>query len=281
MSIDTDVRPAQAGTVPRPYPVSEWAQWHADRESALREEHGWLSLTGFHWLPPEAGALEGVPGRWSADGTGAHAEFSAADGVLLEDSGAVVDGAVAGTVPEQGSLRWVRFGDRQVELILRGGRYAIRIRDPHAPALQAFSGVPTFPLDPQWVLPARVVPRAAREIVPVGTSRADLRQDARLDADVLVDLPDGTQVSLAATAGADGNLSIEFHDATNGVDTARWRILFTGAPGPDGAVDLDFNRALIMPFAFSDFGTCPAPVPGNVIPVAVTAGELAPTRALR
>ena len=41
---------------------------------------------------------------------------------------------------------------------------------------------------------------------------------------------------------------------------------------------IDFNRAVNLPFAFTEFGTCPAPVPGNDLPLAVTAGELAPVR---
>ena len=28
-----------------------WARWHAAREADLAADHGWLSLTGFHWLP--------------------------------------------------------------------------------------------------------------------------------------------------------------------------------------------------------------------------------------
>ena len=39
---------------------------------------------------------------------------------------------------------------------------------------------------------------------------------------------------------------------------------------------LDLNRAVSYPYAFSDFGTCPAPVDGNVLPFPVAAGEKAP-----
>lgn len=50
-------------------PADEWAAWHADREQALREPHGWLSLTAYHWLPAEPARLAGIPGEWSADAT--------------------------------------------------------------------------------------------------------------------------------------------------------------------------------------------------------------------
>lgn len=38
-------------------------------------------------------------------------------------------------------------------------------------------------------------------------------------------------------------------------------------------VQIDFNRSLNFPAAFTDFGTCPRPVPANVVPVAIRAGE--------
>ena len=44
--------------------LTAWTRWHADREADLAAEHGWLSLTGFHWLPPAPAALDGLPGRW-------------------------------------------------------------------------------------------------------------------------------------------------------------------------------------------------------------------------
>ena len=261
------------------YPVSDWAEWHAGRERTLQQEHGWLSLVAFHWLPEQEGELPGVPGRWQAGPHGATAAFSQQDRVTLwGDSTDPLTGSIDAVVDEQGSLPWLRWGERQIELARRGGRYAIRVRDPRAQTRAEFSGVPTFPVDPAWVRPARVVPRDHSDIVEVDTARSDMRQQARLDADLTVELPDFSSVELAATAGADGGLSILFHDSTNGAQTARWRVLFAGVPDGDGRLVVDFNRALNMPFSFSEFGTCPAPVPGNVIPIAVTAGELAPVR---
>ena len=89
---------------------------------------------------------------------------------------------------------------------------------------------------------------------------------------------DGAQYRMFATAGAGGALNIAFHDATNGVETARWRAVPTSVPTSDGSVEIDFNRAVNLPFSFSDYGTCPAPPSGNTLPFPVTAGELAPRR---
>ena len=47
----------------------------------------------------------------------------------------------------------------------------------------------------------------------------------------------------------------------------------TAAPPRDGTVVLDFNRAYNPPCAFSPYATCPLPLPRNVLPVRIEAGE--------
>lgn len=52
----------------------------------------------------------------------------------------------------------------------------------------------------------------------------------------------------------------EFTDATSGVTTyAANRVLKLEAPGPDGRVVLDFNRAASLLCAYTDLATCPLP----------------------
>jgi uncharacterized protein (DUF1684 family) len=55
-------------------------------------------------------------------------------------------------------------------------------------------------------------------------------------------------------------------------------VVTTSVPTENGSLVVDFNRTVNLPFSFTEFGTCPAPVAGNDLPVAVTAGELAPIR---
>jgi uncharacterized protein (DUF1684 family) len=72
-----------------------------------------------------------------------------------------------------------------------------------------------------------------------------------------------------------GSLHILFTDATSGLTTYQAsRSLPVAAPGPDGTVTLDFNRAANLPCAYTEFATCPLPPPENRLPVAVEAGEL-------
>ena len=47
----------------------------------------------------------------------------------------------------------------------------------------------------------------------------------------------------------------------------------TGIVERDQSVLIDFNRTINLPFAFTPYGTCPAPVAGNRLGLPVTAGE--------
>ncbi len=257
-----------------------WNTWHEAREQALTTKHGWLSLVGFHWLPTAPESFDDLPGRWSVDDGRAVLIADAADGLVLASGpaeGAAVDGVVQASVAEAGSLLWVQSGETVVELVLRGGRYAIRLRDPAGPERAAFTGVPAFPVDPSWIRPGRfsAYPEARR--ITVETARGDLRQQVTAVGTVQVEI-DGRQHSLVATASQGGRLNLSFTDQTNGRQTAPWRVVSTSVPTEKGSLVVDFNRAVNLPFVFTEFGTCPAPVAGNDVPAAVTAGELAPIR---
>ncbi|WP_374969332.1 DUF1684 domain-containing protein [Terrabacter sp. BE26] len=249
-----------------------WVQWRATREVTLAQEHGWLSLTGFAWLPDEPSTVPGLPGLWWVDDDGAHVRADKNDRLATETG--PIHGTASADVPESGSFTWVHHDARVVELLRRGGRLAVRTRDPHAAARLAFKGVPTWDHDTDWVRPARFTPAEEPATVEVGTARHDLVQQARVVGTVDVDIA-GVRHRLSATSAGDG-LALTFHDATNNDTSAPWRTVTTEAPDDDGNLVVDFNRAVNLPFAFTAYGTCPAPVPGNRIALPVTAGEKRP-----
>jgi uncharacterized protein (DUF1684 family) len=75
----------------------------------------------------------------------------------------------------------------------------------------------------------------------------------------------------------DGGLWLVFADATSGTTTyGAGRQLYAPAPAADGSVVLDFNRTTNLPCAYTDFTTCPVPLPQNRLPVAIEAGEQLP-----
>lgn len=253
-------------------PPEDHLQFRATREAELVEPYGWLTLRGYHWLAGQPSAVEGLPGRWwaDADQTEAHLQTTAADGLTRD--GAPVDGTHTFTAAEYARSVWVEYGDVQIELLRRGGRLAIRLRAASSPDREGFAGVPTFDYDPVWRVAATFIPTPDASPVTVDTIRPDLQQVAN-PFGVVIFTAGGQPQRLAVTKGKYG-WGVQFHDPTNGVETERWRQLHFDPPtGDDGAVVLDFNRALNMWFAFTDHATCPAPIAGNEVTVPVTAGE--------
>ncbi|HEY4017810.1 MAG TPA: DUF1684 domain-containing protein [Pseudonocardiaceae bacterium] len=252
--------------------AARWAWWHAEREEKLRQPHGWLSLTGLHWLTDEPQEFPGVPGSWRVSEGRAEVTATTADGLAVH--GRRLSGTDGMTVPDDGATTFAEFGDIAVEVIMRSGRYAIRVRDPHSPLRQGFTGVPTFPVSADWVITAHLdrypVPRDVR----IDTAQQDLTGVESAVGDVRF-TAGGTEHSLVAFAADDG-ITVLFTDATSGRSTAAWRALWVEVAPEETTVRLDFNRAVNLPSAFSDYGTCPKPPAGNELSIAVEAGEQNP-----
>lgn len=229
-----------------------WARWHAEREERLREPHGWLTLTALHWLDATPRTFPGVPGEWSTDGAVAR------------------DGTEEYTVAEAKSLLVDGEGDTKVEIILRTGRYGLRVRDPHAPDLVGFTGVPVFDVRPEWVVEADFEPYAEPRPIVVAGALEGLEH--HLTALGVARFALGGEPQELVVQGFGDSLQILFHDPTNGDTTADWRALTVDAP-VDGRLVLDFNRAVTMPAGLSPYGTCPKPLPENAVTVPVEAGE--------
>ncbi|MBC8091751.1 MAG: DUF1684 domain-containing protein [Pseudonocardia sp.] len=257
---------------------TEWDAWHADREELLRAPHGWLSLTALHWLTSDAVEIDGLPGRWSATDDGVVITAAAADALYVR--GVAEPRLIDGTVTLHpvdglpGSL--VEAGERVVEIARRTDFHALRVRDPQAPTRTAFTGVPTFPVDASWVLDAQFTPypEPVRLTVDAVVDGLSHHPTALGTVDISID---GREHTLVALAGKDGGLTLHFRDATSGVTTyPGGRALRTADPAPDGTVHIDLNRLTNLPCAFTDFATCPLPPAGNVLSVAVVAGEKLP-----
>ena len=241
--------------------IGDWQAWHAAREQRLRDPRGWLAITAIHWLTDTPHRFDDVPGAWHCDERGATVTLAAEESLAVEGTTLTEGVHVLGPLDEVGLT--VAFGDAVAQVADRGGRAIVRPRHPDSPNLRAYRGTPCYEPDPRWVIAARFEPGTAPEGEAVGE---------------VVFAHDGEEHRLVAWGEDDGSLWILFRDATSGVTTyAANRQLVTASPGPDGRVDLDFNRAINMPCAYTDFATCPLPPAGNTLPFAVAAGEQTPT----
>jgi uncharacterized protein len=254
--------------------AQEWTEWHRQHEAALAAPHGFLAITGLHWLSEAHERFPDVPGAWSTGPAGITVE-------LAEDEELVVDGDPIrgpsshsfGVIPERGSVT-AAAGDLVVEVAKRGGHDIIRPRHPGNPLRAAFPGVPAYPPDPDWVITGRYVPFDVPRAVTVG-SVVDGLQHVYTSPGRVEFSAAGQHLALTAFNGmAAGTLFFLFTDATSGVTTyAANRALAADAPGSDGTVKLDFNRATNLPCAYTQFATCPLPPAENRLPIAVEAGE--------
>lgn len=255
--------------------AQQWHQWHAQREESLREPHGWLSISAYHWITGTSDVIDGVPGTWSAAGDRLTVTATPSDGLLIsdDDGDQLVDGGRTIELAESGSQAFAHHGDHLIEVIRRAGRYALRLRDPDAPTRTRFDGVPTYGYDPAWVLDARLQPFGEPATAVVGSAAPGLRQTIQTVGTVAIEI-DGQQHTLTAT-GTPEAWRVSFSDETSGTETAAWRAVGVDATGA-GTGRIDFNRAVNYPYVFTDYGTCPRPVAGNHLPVPVRAGEKAP-----
>ena len=253
----------------------DWADWHRQHEAALAHEHGFLAITSLNWLTVEPQRFPDAPGTWRTGPGGVTVELG--EGEQLVIGGTPVTGSYAfGPIPERGGVNAVA-GDAVIEVARRGGNDIVRPRHPEHPLRVRFAGVPAYEPDPRWVIPARFVPFAEPRPTTVGSVAEGLQHV--YDAPGYVEFErDGQRFRLTAFNGhAPGSLSILFTDATSGVTTyAANRTLQVAAPDSGGAVTLDFNRAVNLPCAYTEFATCPLPPAENHLTIAVEAGEKLP-----
>jgi len=266
--------------------VAEIDNWHAQRIARLESETGWLTLVGLHALhdgPNVVGSAPGADAQLIAKaparvgridvGPGREVTFTCDPDVDVRRYGAPAAGPVTTldlVVDTAGQPTELAVGTLVMYVIDRGGRYFLRVKDTRADALREFTGIERFPVDPRWRITARLEPGPGTVAV-----RNVLGQvDEEPSPGTLVFTVDGRACRLVPTGAPGQELFIVFGDKTNGPQSyPGGRFLTADPPADDGTVTLDFNKAYNPPCAFTEFATCPLPPEGNVLPVAVTAGE--------
>lgn len=263
------------GPIDRAAFALEWEDWHRVHETQRADPHGFLAVTGIHWLDTAPQSIDGVPGAWSTGEDGPVVEL--ADGEVLEHDGTILSGRHAfGRIAERDGLV-LRAGEIAVEVARRGGQDIVRPRDPRHPYLARYAGTPTYLPNPRWIARGRFVPHESPREVTVGSAAEGLQHVYETPGEVEFELR-GEVFRLTAFNGhAPGSLLILFTDATSGITTyAANRSLGVDAPTEDGSVVLDFNRAVNLPCAYTDHATCPLPPAENRLPVGIEAGEKTP-----
>lgn len=253
----------------------EWEDWHREHEARRADPHGFLAVTGLHWLDGAPQRIDGLPGEWSTGDDGPVVEL--AEGEVLEHDGRRLSGRHGfGRIAERDGLT-VRAGEVAIEVARRGGQDIVRPRDPSHPYLARYTGTPTYLPNPSWIARGRLVPYDTPREVTVGSAAEGLQHVYEAPGEIEFELR-GEPFRLTAFNGhAPGSLLVLFTDATSGLTTyAANRSLSIDAPAEDGSIVLDFNRAVNLPCAYTDHATCPLPPAGNRLPIGIEAGEQSP-----
>jgi len=246
-------------------------EFRARRDHSLAAPHGILAQVGLHWIDPADGPheIEGVPGTWRRESDVLEVEWEGEALELLADAPEALvehhEGTTRVTVGAAGDVRLARFGDDvQIDVIRRGDRIGLRLLDPSAPRRTGFEGAPTFPYDSDLVLTGTFTPQPAE--VTVGSFLPWLSSELPSPGVATFEVA-GAAVELVVT----GRSTLIFTDETSGADSAAWRQVEARIDGE--RIEVDLNRALNFPSAFSVWATCPRPPEGNHLPLAVRAGE--------
>ncbi|MFC4671767.1 DUF1684 domain-containing protein [Seohaeicola nanhaiensis] len=271
----------------------QWREWRYAHVATMFRPYGWTALVAQYWLEEDDRdvAFEMLPGRWSVEG-GRVMFTPPASGPTLSVNGVYPEGPVE-IIPGRnqtyghGDSLPVYFGVCEVETIVRtkddGARlYGVRVRDPRVASNLEEAGVTAFDYDPAWRLPgvftptgrveheAETVEAGVRESTPrmgtfsftYGGKTYDLvviGKDTATGVQPVAHVRDRTSGPI--TYGAGRVIELQFADeATQRID---W---------------IDFNYAVALPCAFTNFVTCPLVPPENQLDFEVLAGEKRPAR---
>jgi uncharacterized protein len=248
------------------YP-SEIAEWQHQRETALRAEGGWLSLTGLFWLHDGANSFGKDPGNdvILEDGPPHAGVFELHDGTVS----VTLAGNRRDVKPDSADV--VKIGRLNLFVIKRSDKFGIRVKDPESKARREFQGLKYFPTNEAYRVTARWVaePRQIPILNILGQT-----ENSECPGYAVFHLQ-GKELRLYPIIETPGDreLFYIFRDQTAGKETYGAGRFFYSAMPKDGKVILDFNKAYNPPSTFSPYATCPLPPTENRLPVRVEAGE--------
>ncbi|HEY2941666.1 MAG TPA: DUF1684 domain-containing protein [Vicinamibacteria bacterium] len=269
---------------------AEIETWRQNREARLKAEDGWLAVAGLFWLDEGVNRFGSGPGNAIALPAGAAPAVAGAfelrqgqvsvriePGVTVTAAGKPV-AAMDLRSDDPGPPDVLKLGRLSLQVIARGGRYGIRMKDPESETRRAFAGLRWFPVRDDMRVDARFVPWPSPRTIPIPNVLGqvnDLPSPGYAEFTVA-----GRKVRLEPVIEEPGaqELFFIFRDQTAGKETyPAGRFLYAPMP-KDGAVVLDFNKAYSPPCAFTAYATCPLPPPQNRLPVRIEAGEKDPHR---
>jgi uncharacterized protein (DUF1684 family) len=262
--------------------IESVVQSQHDRLEALKEKDGWLNLAGIYWLkegvltigsdssndivfPSRAPAFIGI---LTLEDEKIHLEVNK-DVELFFENKLVKE--LNFTYDSSDNPSYITHGDFAWYIMKRHHSLAIRLRDYKNPAIEALDHIPSYSVDPDYLVEAKLVPFDKVKTVTVPTPFQDYTQDYECPGELRFRLRGKRMALLPFTSG--DHYFIIISDKTSGVETyGGGRFMYASADS-SGRILLDFNKAYNPPCALTPFAACPMPPPENLLPVKIEAGE--------
>lgn len=257
-----------------PAHTTEVQQWQQNRDKRLRQADSWLTLIGLHWLKEGENAVT----LNKAGAPPVRLTRSGAQTILHPDPSMTIDGKpVSGDVSlladaDEKGPTLVQMGSVRFNVIKRGDRYALRVRDAESPVRTGFKGLEYYPIDPKWRIEARFEAYHPPKKIPI-TDITGMTSDSISPGAILFEV-EGKEYRLdPILEEGSTDYFIIFRDATSKDTTYPAGRYLYAAPPKEGKMVVDFNKAYNPPCAFTDYATCPLPPPQNRLPFRIEAGE--------
>jgi len=259
--------------------------WRVRRWASLKSEDGYLTLIGLFWLKEgenkfgsdKANDIVLPVGKIAAHGGG----FVLQDGaVRIEtqlETGFTVDGKPVSSLElksdADGSPTVLHLGSLSLQIIRRGDKLGLRVKDKDNPDRLSFQGTEFYPADLKWRIDAHFEAYDPPKPVPI-TNVLGMESGESSPGAVVFEV-DGKAYRLdAITEKGETKFFMIIADKTSGKETyPAGRYLYVDPPDSSGRIVIDFNKAYSPPCAFTKFATCPLPPRQNRLPFPIEAGE--------
>ncbi|HBB98484.1 MAG TPA: hypothetical protein DC054_24140 [Blastocatellia bacterium] len=264
--------------------AKEIEQWHQERWKELNNESGWLTLIGLFWLKEGENKFGSDPDNdiiLPKEKVAGHAgTLSLHNGIVRIDAtqdGTTVDGKpiksldLKSDADEHPTI--VRLASVSFQIIKRGDKLGLRVKDSQNPDRVNFKGTEFYPADLKWRLDAQFERYNPPKPMPI-TNVLGMESSEASPGAVKFEV-NGKEYRLdAITEKDEPRLFIIIADTTSGKDSyPAGRYLYVDPPDASGHLIIDFNKAYSPPCAFTKFATCPLPPKQNRLPFAIEAGE--------
>ena len=264
----------------------EIEKWQSDRVATLTKQDGWLSLIGLDWLKEgenKFGSGAANPIRLPRDraplvaGTlwleNGHVRMTAHPAVEITAGGTPVTALALKDDTEDTGPTILKFGTLLMNVIKRGDRVGVRVKDTDSRTRREFKGLDYYPIDPQWRVEARFEPYQPQKIIPI-TNVLSMTDDEISPGALVFDVGGTTYRVDPILEKGETDLFVIIADGTTGKETyGAGRYLYVSPPDNAGKVVIDFNKAYSPPCAFTNYATCPLPPQQNRLPFRIEAGE--------